>query len=168
MLSSIAENQDRPDADAAIASDFAPLLLLIGSTPRRINNIDPGTVDSTLEATRQTLAAIQFDDFASQLEAMISHDVSRHHGYDMTRTAESMRANMLVVFSRDDHVVTHFPAESFAKTAGAKILSVPSECGHGVTGCELTNIGKKIRFFLTRHFDDVIDGLMMSNHLYGL
>lgn len=148
MLESIEQNHDRPDAKEAIASDFAGLFLLAGSTPAQINRIEPGDVDSTWEATKQAAAAIQFDDFASQLKAMIDHDVSRHHDGDMELAARSTTADMLIIYSPDDHVVTYFPAESFAQTIEAKIVSIPSECGHGVTGCEKASIGREIRTFL--------------------
>ena len=148
MLESIEQNRDRPDANEAIGSDFAGLFLLAGSTPAQINKIDPGKVDSTWEATKQAAAAIQVDDFASQIQAMIDHDVSRHHDGDMELAAKATTAKMLVIYSPDDHVVTYFPAESFAQMLGAKIVSIPSECGHSVTSCEKESIGEEVRTFL--------------------
>lgn len=148
VLRSIERNHDLPGSQELIAAEVAPLFLLVGSTPRHVDETDPSAADSVLTATVHQTAATNFDNLAVQLKAMISHDISRHTDSDMAKAAASVNAKMLIVYSPDDHVVTPYPAEAFSRMVGAQTLSVPSECGHGVTECEKKRIGRVIQAFL--------------------
>ena len=133
-----------------MAVELAPFFQLVGSTPEQVNQTPPSEIGTVVEATVRSLAAMDFDDFASQLQAMLAHDVADSFDGDLSRAARAFRARLLVVFSPDDHVVTPQPAASFAALLGADTLSVRSACGHGVFGCEASSIVSAVRAFLMR------------------
>lgn len=148
MLNAIDRNRGRPESQKETAADIAPLLLLVGSTPEKVDETQPSGADSVLAAMERQATTIDFENMAIQLKAMISHDISRHTDLDLAKAASLIKAKMLIVYSPDDHVVTPYPAETFSRLAGVQTLSVPSECGHGVTECEKKRIGQTIQAFL--------------------
>jgi homoserine O-acetyltransferase len=86
------------------------------------------------------------NDWLSQLEAMIHHDVARAGAMD---AAESrVKARVLVVVAAQDHMVNPLPAEDFAKAIGAKVFVLDSECGHISNGCEAAKLSPVVRAFL--------------------
>jgi homoserine O-acetyltransferase len=89
-------------------------------------------------------------DYAAQLRAIASHDVSARFGGDMARSAAAVRARLLLVWTPDDLIVDPRPTEAFARLAGAETFVVPSGCGHAVFWCEADKIGAEVRAFIAR------------------
>jgi homoserine O-acetyltransferase/O-succinyltransferase len=87
-------------------------------------------------------------DYATQLRAIGSHDVSAGFGGDMKRAGSAVRARMLIVWSPDDMLVDPRPPATFAQLVGADTLAVPSACGHAVFWCEAESIGRRVRAFI--------------------
>lgn len=140
-------------------SDAAAVLagvgMLAGSSPEAFHaQTDPADVETSLESAAQaTLGrpAGWTHDMASQLDAMIRHDVSRHHGRDMATAAASTEADLLSVVVGTDHVVTPWPAIEFAELAGGESIVLDNAGGHGglfVLGAEYVN---QVRAFLARN-----------------
>ena len=90
------------------------------------------------------------DDYAAQLRAIARHDIAARFGGDLSRTARQIRAQMLVVYTWDDHMVTPSPAAAFAHEVGADTLSIQSGCGLLIYLCEQERIGAAVREFLSR------------------
>jgi len=86
------------------------------------------------------------NDWLSQLEAMIHHDVA--HSGPMEDAEKRVKAHMLVVVAAQDHMVNPKPAEDFAKALGAKVLVLDSDCGHISNGCESGKLNPAVRAFL--------------------
>jgi homoserine O-acetyltransferase len=101
-------------------------------------------------ATAYQSASWSLADYAAQLRALGSHDISARFGGDMNRAAAAVRARMLIVYSPDDILVDPRPAAAFAQLVGAETLAVPSDCGHAVFWCEAGRIGAAVREFLAR------------------
>jgi homoserine O-acetyltransferase len=87
-------------------------------------------------------------DYAAQLRAIATHDISARFGGSMERAGSAVRARMLVVWSPDDMLVDPTPAMTFARIIGAETLAVPSACGHAVFWCEAETIGRSVRAFV--------------------
>ena len=64
------------------------------------------------------------NDWLSQLEAMIHHDAS--HGGSMDEAAKRVKARVLIVVNKQDHMVNPQPALDFAAQIGAKTLVLDS------------------------------------------
>ena len=89
-------------------------------------------------------------DYAAQLRAIASHDISARFSGDMSRAAAATRARLLIVWSPDDMLVDPRPAAAFSRLVGAETLAVPSACGHAVFWCEPERIGRVVREFIDR------------------
>jgi len=86
------------------------------------------------------------NDWLSQLEAMIHHDVS--HSGSMDDAEAHVKARVLVVVAAQDHMVNPKPAEDFAKAIGARVIVLESDCGHISNGCEADKLSPAVRAFL--------------------
>jgi len=83
-----------------------------------------------------------------QAEAMIRHDVSHNHGYDMNRSVESVKSELLVIVGADDRVVTKTPAQEFAELTDSSFVELDEDCGHGDPWCAADEFSRLIRDFL--------------------
>ncbi len=86
------------------------------------------------------------NDWLSQLEAMIHHDVTR--GGSMEDAEKGVKARVLVVVASQDHMVNPLPAEGFAKAIGARVFVLDSDYGHISFAYESETAGKAVRAFL--------------------
>lgn len=120
-------------------------------TPRFVNDSGPARLAQDVTAFADAYrASWSTADYAAQVRALESHDISARFDGDMKRAATAVRARMLVVWSPDDGMVSPQPAADFAKLAGAETLVVPSACGHSVFWCEAEGIGATVRAFIER------------------
>jgi homoserine O-acetyltransferase len=83
-----------------------------------------------------------------QAEAMIYHDIARDLGGDLAAAAQAVKADVLVVVSLNDRVVTPHPALKFAELDGADSVILDSGCGHGPFRCEPQIINTSLKAFL--------------------
>ena len=83
-----------------------------------------------------------------QAEAMMALDVSKDFGGSMERAAAAVKAKVLVIVAKYDHVVTPQPARDFAALLHAPILELESDCGHSATGCEGEKVTAAVANFL--------------------
>ncbi len=93
---------------------------------------------------------IGFDanDYLWQLGAMIQHDIA--HGGTLYAAAAKVKAKMLIVNARQDHMVDPLPALGFAQLIHAQTLVLESDCGHMSPGCEITALSPVIDRFLAQ------------------
>ena len=111
-----------------------------------------GTVTRDVYEKKQeeyyTKGILPFDanDWVSQLEAMIHHDVA--HGGSLQAAAKKVKAKVLVVVAAQDHMVNPKPAQDFAPFIGAKTLVLESDCGHLAPGCESATMYPAVKAFL--------------------
>lgn len=86
-------------------------------------------------------------DRASQLRAMLSHDI--YAPFDrMEDINEVLQTEMLIVVGEQDHMVNPGPSKQFAEITGATLLAFDSPCGHTVFSCESEEIGQAVSAFL--------------------
>lgn len=95
-----------------------------------------------------TQGILPFDanNWLSQLEAMIHHDIA--HGALLDDAAKKVKAKVFVIVSAQDHMVNPKPALDFAPLIGAKTLVLESDCGHLAPGCESDKVYPAVRDFL--------------------
>jgi homoserine O-acetyltransferase/O-succinyltransferase len=109
--------------------------------------------------TRDSLAAFQHDeeaaierldmrDYASQLRAMIDHDIYRNPPGSPELAARTIKAWMLVVVTDQDHMVNPAPAIQLARVTRSEILMLAGDCGHLATGCEQARLVHEANRFL--------------------
>ena len=112
----------------ARALDFAFGELLL-TTPTDYNRRKTREqVFADLEKARKDTKRFDANDKIRQSQAMMQLDVSSDYGV--------VKAKLLVVVAKFDHVVTPGPATEFAMSMGAKILDLDGDCGHLETSCK--------------------------------
>jgi homoserine O-acetyltransferase len=90
------------------------------------------------------------EDWASQLRAMLAHDVSKPLGGTLEAAARAVRARTLVVVASQDHMVNPEPALAFAKLVNAEVLTLTGDCGHMATTCEADKTIPAVARFLAQ------------------
>ncbi len=140
------------------AAAHSGLSMLTINTPEYHARITDRTTIQALLTTQgaqnvQRLSEGRSKDIATQLRAMINHDVSRAFGGDIAAAASAIRADLLVVVDVDDHLVTPGPALAFAESVGAQSLVLEDDCGHlsPFVRCSGTQMTSAISAFLARN-----------------
>ena len=87
--------------------------------------------------------------YLTQLNAMIGHDISRPFGGQLSRAAERVQANVLIMVSETDQLIHPAPAIEFAQLINAGLTVLQNDCGHLAVGCELEKSGQLIRAFFS-------------------
>ncbi|HEU4871206.1 MAG TPA: alpha/beta fold hydrolase [Pyrinomonadaceae bacterium] len=127
-------------SNPARALDFAFGELLL-TTPTDYNRRKTREqVFADLEKARNDAKRFDANDKIRQVQAMMSLDVARDFGV--------VKAKVLVVVAKFDHVVTPGPAIEFAKLVGAKLIDLESDCGHLATSCESRRLNEAVSQFL--------------------
>jgi homoserine O-acetyltransferase len=79
---------------------------------------------------------------------MMNLDVTRDFGGSLKNAARAVKAKVLIVVAKFDHVVTPGPARDFAQLLGTKVLELESDCGHLATSCESDLLNAAVARFL--------------------
>ena len=139
-------------ADAA--ATLAGVGMLTGSSPESVDaQTDPSEVEASLQAAAERMMARSdgwTHDTASQLHAMIGHDVSRNFAGDMEAAAAATQAELLSVVVGADHVVTPWSAIEFAKMARGESMVIENARGHRGVFLPGTGFEERVRVFLAR------------------
>jgi homoserine O-acetyltransferase len=115
-------------SNPARALDFAFGELLL-TTPTDYNRRKTREqVFADLEKARRDAKRFDANDKIRQIQAMMSLDVAHDYG--------AVKAKVLVVVAKFDHVVTPEPAIEFGMLVGAKLLDLDGDCGHLETSCK--------------------------------
>lgn len=86
-------------------------------------------------------------DYASQLRAMINHDISKNLE-SKEKLKDIIKAKVFLIISLQDHILHPQPALDFAELINAEKLVFDSECGHLAVNCEMEKCAKAIAEFL--------------------
>ena len=87
-------------------------------------------------------------DYLWQLRAMIAQDISPRGG-TLEDAAKIIRAKILIIVARQDHMVNPIPALRFAQLLHARTLVLDSDCGHLTTGCKGAELAAAVQSFLS-------------------
>ncbi len=139
-----------PEGGAAAVSVVGPFQALLIRTPEwMVQKVSRDRFASFLARADSTYEALfNADDWACQIRAMLSHDVSAPFGGQMEAAAERVKADLFVIVGARDHMVNPVPALQFAEMVGAKTLILKNNCGHLCVGCEMARVSKAIAEFL--------------------
>lgn len=88
--------------------------------------------------------------WASQLRAMMAQNVAKPFGGSMNKAAKAVKANVLIIPSKQDHMVNPKPALNFAKLIHAKVFEIKNDCGHIGVSCAQQKIDLVINQFLNK------------------
>ena len=127
--------------------EFGSLLL---TTPDHYNNTK--TRRQTFEelAKANTTGGSDANDKIRQAQAMMALDVTSGFNGSMESAAAAVKAKVMVVVARFDHVVTPGPALQFARLLRSPVVLLEGDCGHLATSCESQKLNAAVAEFLER------------------
>ncbi len=88
-------------------------------------------------------------DWASQLRAMMTHDISTQWNSDHEQAALSIKADIKIIVSAQDHLVPPTPAIELAKLMKIEPYIFDNDCGHLAPGCEKEKFVELVQNFLS-------------------
>ncbi len=80
-----------------------------------------------------------------QLDAMMTHDISKRFDGQMSAASRAVRAKMLIVVATQDQMVNPHPALAFAEMLRNVPIRLESACGHLAPGCEAEQVNPVVR-----------------------
>ena len=93
--------------------------------------IKPGKVDSLMLAEQANiLNSIKPDDNLCQLNAMIGHDIYKSSGKEMGVIKDVIKAKVLMIVSKSDHMVNPGTSVELANVIGANLVQLENGYGH--------------------------------------
>jgi homoserine O-acetyltransferase len=106
------------------------------TTPEfRVKTTSPGEFEAFFAGVEGTTnGAFDANDWRWQIHAMLAQDIGK--GSSLEAAAARVKARVLVVSSRQDHMVNPTPAIAFAPLVHAQLVVLEGDCGHLATGCE--------------------------------
>jgi len=110
-------------------------------------HISRDSFDHWLIRTANTVS-FDWNNRVRQLQAMISQDIAKETNGSLREAAKTIRVKMLVIVSRQDHMVNPLPAINLAKYKGAELIEMDSNCGHTALDCENEKVQHAIAVFL--------------------
>jgi len=90
-----------------------------------------------------------WNDMCRQIEAIIGNNISKPVNGSMEETAKMIKAKMLIILAKQDHIVNPLPAIKIADMINAKVVMLESNCGHLAFVCEAETIAKAVNEFLS-------------------
>lgn len=118
-------------------------------TPANLNTrIRPEDMPRFLAESETIITKNDAENWASQVEAIMSQDLYRGFGNSPEETARTVKARNLVVWSREDRMVQPGPARDWARLVGAETLELTGDCGHFAFLCEKDAIQAAVAAFL--------------------
>lgn len=87
---------------------------------------------------------------ASQIKAMLSHDITRNFNGSLKQAVDEIQAEIFMIVSETDHLVNPALSHKLAKISDAEIMVLRSNCGHLAVGCALDTCTQAISDFLDR------------------
>ncbi len=132
-------------------TELAELTSLAIMTPQRYNQqTTREKFAESLAQAKQRAAGFDANNRIRQAQAMMSLDVSAPFGGSMERAAAAVRAKVLVIVARQDHVVTPGAALEFAALLHGEVLELEGDCGHLAFRCEADKIVPPVAAFLEK------------------
>jgi homoserine O-acetyltransferase/O-succinyltransferase len=108
----------------------AHLSQLVITTPAYVNNTVPVDSFSTWFASTGKAAFVDCNNFLWQVKATIMHDISSKAGGSMENTAKIIKAKMLVIANKQDHIFDQAFSIKFARLVNAELVVMDNDLGH--------------------------------------
>jgi homoserine O-acetyltransferase len=104
----------------------------VTSPAYRVEHTTASQFQGFLEETKKAGVgdAAAASDAIRQRQAINSLDIPGEYGVTLEQAAKRTHAKMLVIVSREDHMVNPGPALAFANAIGAPVVTLDSNCGH--------------------------------------
>lgn len=105
-------------------------------------------LDDFVKGSDASFAGMDVNDYVSQLEAMIDHDLIGDSDESIFAYVREVESDVLVIGVPSDHMVNQAPSRRVARALGAPYFEIQSNCGHVGTTCEIELVSKRVADFL--------------------
>ena len=139
------------EADTSLAwGALSALTRYAAHTPEYvITHTRPEMLDSLWQTWHKaTHAPFCIQNYLAQIRAMKQHDIFKSFGGSMSETAKHIHADVLLILSESDHLLSPLPAQQLAPLIHAEVLMLKGNCGHLAVGCRMDKVSKTIDSFL--------------------
>ncbi len=89
-------------------------------------------------------------DYLANLRAIIQHDIYSSSEINLDEIKDVIKAEVLVIVSQQDHIVSPVNPIAFAKVLNYELLELTGDCGHLAPWCESEKIKKTVSVFLEK------------------
>ena len=151
-INAIEEGWKCDQSDTEIVKTVAAIQNMMASTPAYlIEKTKPEEVPQLLSSAYDTyLKIFNSYNWAAQLKAMMSHDITKNLNSSMKEAAEKVKTKLFIIVSSTDLIVNPKPALEFAELVDAETYIFENNCGHLAPGCEMDKFKEVVQDF----FDD--------------
>jgi homoserine O-acetyltransferase len=125
-------------------------VMALTTPPYRNRAVPVSEYEKFIEREEANYRGYKSADWAAQLQAMIDHDVTRLHGSSLLHASWVVKAPLLVVAARQDHMVNPDTALEFARLLSANVLEINNDCGHVYANCDSATVNETVMRFLNR------------------
>lgn len=102
----------------------------------RVRTTTPDQFPAFVQGVEATGLGFDANNWIRQAQAMMALNVAVPFAGSMAKAAAQACAHMLIVPSRNDHMVNPTPALAFARLHHARVFLLTSDCGHLSNGCQ--------------------------------
>jgi homoserine O-acetyltransferase/O-succinyltransferase len=123
------------------------LMQLLLTTPATLNNTVPADSFSTWLSSleKPNPFTVDCNNFIWQTKAVMMHDISTRAGGSLENTAKMIKAKMLIIANKQDHIINQTLSIKFAKLVNAELVVMDNDLGHLI-------FNEKIAIEATRKF----------------
>lgn len=87
------------------------------------------------------------ENYASQLKAMITHDISKNFDGSFETASAEIKSKLLLIVSRNDLTVNPASTLKLAELLGSELIILDNNCGHLAVSCEFERVRMKLKDF---------------------
>lgn len=138
-------------SDSLAMKIVADIHMLAQRTPHYfVTHTTPAEFPQFLTAAESAFMAYNLWNWASQVKAMLVHDIYKPFAGSVERAAMTISARVLVIVVRQDHMVNPEPARTLARVLDAEVMELKSDCGHIALWCGEDKIQDAATRFLAK------------------
>ena len=135
--------------DREILSLINRVSLLSLFTPEYfVERVSRENLPGFIEQSVREYEGMTADDYVSQLDAMIDHDLLGPDDRSARDFIDKVSADVLIIGVPSDHMVNQQPAKELAPKIGAEYFEIESNCGHVGSSCEGASVLRRVASFL--------------------
>lgn len=148
----ILENVGECKGNAAAMKTLAPLHILHAWTREyRTSSTHPADFPAFLAKQQENISRYDARNWASQVKAILTHDILKNFGGSQEKAAKAVRAKFLVIISPQDQIIGKDDAVAFARLIGAESSELDGKCGHFAFFCDQNNLKIIVNAFLSQN-----------------
>jgi homoserine O-acetyltransferase len=113
-------------------------IIAIGTIYTQMNSTTPPYIIKAMSRSTanaylknaETAKVKDWNDTYYQLKALIGHDIAKPYNGSLAEAAKQVKAKMLIIVEKQDHLCNPEPATEFSKLLPAKLVVLDSDMGH--------------------------------------